>query len=298
MGNRPSLYRVLQNLIGNAIKFTHQGSIDIHIKLYETLPSKDVTIQIVVEDTGIGIPHNKQRIVFENLRRLTPSHQGLYEGSGIGLYLVDKFVKAMAGKIYLESKENKGSKFTLALPFKVPLIVENTPHEKNEQAVLNTDNNFPTQEVYSRDVSPTQPIFILLVEDNQIAQKMTRHLLESLGYHVDIANNGEEALQLLGQKRYDLVYMDVGLPDIDGCEVTRRWRKKEDSRYYPLPIVALTAHAGLSEVTQCLESGMNAVLSKPLLAKQATQLIDQLIYHKPVEVEGYSGPLNLDHELR
>lgn len=299
LGNRAALFRVLQNLIGNAVKFTYQGGVKVYVQLHRKRksPSKEVVIMLIVEDTGVGIPYHQQKIVFENLRRLTPSHQGLYEGNGIGLYIVDKFVKAMSGEIYLESEEGKGSKFTLALPFQIPLVSESITNKKMTQ--LLSIESTPLSEVLESEIETVEPeltsstenasagpVYILLVEDNKMAQRMTQSLLESLGYSVETAVNGHQAIQKLEQGKYDLVYMDIGLPDIDGCEITQRWRNKEGDVPSALPIVALTAHASSSEVARCLEVGMNGILTKPLLAKQAMQLVDQFIYRKSIAADG------------
>ena len=286
-GNRPALYRILQNLIGNAIKFTHAGYVKISVQLYKKISSEKVLLQLIVEDTGIGIPYDKHGVIFENLRRLTPSHQGIYQGSGIGLYIVDKFVKALSGEIYVESEENKGSKFTLALPLYIPLIASDTVPKKMSSLVsLHARQEAPAVSTRPSPSVKTYFVSILLVEDNKIAQKITRSLLTSLGCSVETADTGEQALSMLDQKQYDLVYMDIGLPGIDGCEVTRQWRTKESPSSTSLPIIALTAHARVSESSVCLEAGINGVLAKPLSLQQAAQIIECFVEGKMVEVEG------------
>ena len=119
IGNRPSIYRVLLNLIGNAVKFTHSGSITVSFKLNQD-SAQQPTLLLYVDDTGIGIPSNKLDTIFERFMRITPSYKGIYEGSGIGLYIVQKSVLIMGGIIKVESEEGKGSKFTVEQPIQIP----------------------------------------------------------------------------------------------------------------------------------------------------------------------------------
>jgi signal transduction histidine kinase/CheY-like chemotaxis protein len=290
-GSRAAIYRVLQNLVGNAIKFTHEGSIDISIRAEMPIVSgkKDLMVSFSVNDTGIGIPADKQKVIFEKLTRLTPSYQGIYEGSGIGLYLVEKFITAMGGKITLESREGVGSKFFVTLPLKsvdLPVfskqVITSTPPENNEDDLgLKSSDKLNLQ--------GETMIRVLLVEDNEVAQKIVSILLNRIGCQVDIASTGAEAIESLEKTIYDLVYMDIGLPDMKGYEVVEKWR---ENCYGNIPIIALTAHADTTERELCFKSGIDGILRKPLLEKQAVEVIDKFIHKKDINVDGLLIPTN------
>lgn len=286
-GSRAAIYRILQNLIGNAVKFTHQGSIHVSVGLMAptSIEEKNLTVNFEVSDTGIGIPIDKQKIIFEKLTRLTPSYQGVYEGNGIGLYLVEKFITALKGNITLESQEGVGSKFFVTLP----LQAVDLPTFQNQtiQASSTTD----TSDINLQSNGNLSPegqgiIRILLVEDNEIAQKVAKGLLDKIGYQVDIADTGAQAIEIFQKTKYDLVYMDIGLPDMKGYEVVKQWRENQEGRYKDTPIIALTAHADATERELCFKSGIDGILRKPLSEKQAIEVIDKFIYQKSIAVEG------------
>lgn len=284
-GSKAGIHRILQNLVGNAIKFTQRGSITIKVELAKKISRQEVLIKLVVEDTGIGIPHNKQKIIFERLTRLTPSYQGIYEGSGIGLYIVDKFIKAMGGEIYLESEEGKGSKFTVALPLHIPLLSENeksykpvrvlTPLKKKNRH-LNSEKEALSTMINSQKKNTIKDHpYILLVEDTPFAQKAVNLLFTDLGCKVDIADCGKEAIAMFKPGKYDLVLMDLGLPDMKGYDVTRNLRETEKGTTFHVPILGLSAHATPEEKQLSSEAGMNEMLTKPLLFEPAKLLLKQ-----------------------
>lgn len=235
LGSRASIYRIVLNLVGNAIKFTHQGSVSIHAKLSKKATKKHAVIQLAVEDTGIGIPKDKQKIIFEHFTRLVPSYKGIYEGSGIGLHLVEKFVNAMQGEIHVASEEGKGSRFLVVLPLEISLLDEKDilnalpdyaiprkKHFKKIKTIKNQPGNHKKLNEAEKILSLT-----LLVEDNPVAQKIAQLMLAHFSHQVDLAESGEKALGLFEPGKYDLVLMDVGLPDIAGPDVTKILRKME-----------------------------------------------------------------------
>lgn len=276
IGSSAAIYRVLLNLIGNAIKFTHDGSIKISVSYSQGNPSKNM-VKLAVEDTGIGIPAEKQKLIFEQYTRIFPSYEGIYEGAGIGLYLVEKFVKAMEGEIQLESQEGKGSRFSIFLP----LEVSNTLQEESTNKLASTPNTGPHPQ---RTENIDQPIKILVVEDQPIAQKVAESILISLGCEVDVADCGEKALSLFALGKYDLIFMDIGLPDMSGYEVSKKIREMEKITSRHTPIVALTAHAKEDAEDECSNAGIKDLISKPLNEQKAKEIMGHYISGKaPLE---------------
>lgn len=282
LGGRAGLYRIMTNLIGNAIKFTPSGDITVHIKLGEKSTEKQAIVKIVVEDTGIGIPKDKQEIIFERFSRVTPSYLGTYQGTGLGLYIVQKFVKTMHGEVYVQSEKGKGSRFIVTLPLKIPLLTLNEyfedmkmfsyDQEKNNLLQKNTvskikldDKNLPAKILHK----------ILLVEDDLIAQTIAKIMLSPLSQQIDVANCGKKTLELFEPGKYDLVLMDIGLPDIEGDLLTQQLRVMEEGSIHSAPIIGLTAHATDQIKKNCISLGMNDVFNKPLSEEKAKEIIER-----------------------
>lgn len=263
IGSRVGIYRIMLNLIGNAIKFTKNGGITIRVNSSEESNNTQAIIQVAIEDTGIGIPKDKQKIIFERFARLTPSYKGIYDGNGIGLHLTDKLIKAMQGEIYVNSETGKGSQFVVVVPFKIP---------ENDKISLGhkTQNDCALQENIEKLTR------ILLVEDNLIAQKVSLLMLEFFSHHVDVADCGETALKLFSPGKYDVVLMDIGLPDMSGYDVTRILREMEKDTSYHVPIIAVTAHDDDIK-NDCAAVGMQDVLSKPLSKKSLHLILKKFI---------------------
>lgn len=293
IGSRDGIYGILVNLVSNAIKFTYTGSITISVKLGDKSTNKEAIIKIMVEDTGIGIPEDKQQIIFERLTRLTPSYRGKYEGSGIGLFIVNKSVKAMHGEIYVKSEEGKGSRFTIAIPLQVTLLNKHEYEEENNirETLQNHFSLSDAKENPGTQQNHPQPgnkhLRFLLVEDDKLCQFIAKEHATFLGCEVDIADCGQKALAAFEPGKYNLVLMDAGLPDMDGWDVTKAMREREQlAGSTPVTIVGLTAH-DLDEVkTRCIQAGMNGVLSKPLSYGHIQQLVAKFVEKKVTAVSG------------
>jgi signal transduction histidine kinase/CheY-like chemotaxis protein/HPt (histidine-containing phosphotransfer) domain-containing protein len=283
IGNRWGLYRIVLNLLSNASKFTNQGKIVFTIQLSKK-NKKDVILKMKIQDTGIGIPKEKQAVIFERFERLTPSYEGIYKGSGLGLYFVKLFIDAMEGEIYVQSEEGMGSTFTCFLPFKKALL-------QSDDDELNQNHELPRKEKMLKDPvsltvdkikeernsginqSPKQNNNkVLLVEDNNIAALAAKDILQSIGCDVDVAETGEEALNFFKKDKYKAIYMDLGLPDIGGIEVTKRIRKMEENASNKSFIIALSAHIDQNIEKSCRFCGMNEVLTKPIMKDKAKQI--------------------------
>jgi len=287
IGSRTGIYRVLLNLLGNAIKFTAKGSVSIEVE-YKKQPfsSTQAIVKFTVADTGIGIPKDKQQIIFERYTRLSPSYKGIYEGYGIGLYIVSQFVKAMEGELYLTSEEKQGSHFFVILPLKIPLL-ELEDYENITPKIISptplpcriknssTDIKIPVIAEKSTEKTNTH---VLLVEDHPIAQKIAEALLFNLGYKVDIADCGEKALELFSTKKYILIFMDIGLPDISGYTVIEKIRQaeRENSAHVRVPIVVLTAHV-VKDTLDYQYVGADALLNKPLSKEKVLDVMKNIL---------------------
>lgn len=266
IGSYTGIYRVLLNLVGNAVKFTHKGSIIISAKLNkEKINNKKTWIKLEVKDTGIGIPREKLNIIFDQFIRLIPSYKGTYEGSGIGLFVVQRYVDNMQGNIKVSSEEGRGSLFSLNLPFEVD---SSQVQEIKPQKKIN-----PLPFIFDKPVAGEKDVHILLVEDNLTAQLMASSLLLSMNYHVDLADFGEKALEMFEPGKYNLIFMDIGLPGIQGDAVAKLMRKMEQGTSHTVPIIALTAHSTDDINKTFLSAGINNVLSKPLSREQAKEII-------------------------
>lgn len=275
-GYRDSIYRVILNLVGNALKFTETGTIHVRIFLTEKMNDENIRVTIEVNDTGVGIPEDKHQEIFEKLKRLTPSYQGKIEGSGIGLYIVDQYVKMMHGDIHVNSCVGAGSTFIVTLPLKVA-----TSNDDNPSTFIAMPRN-------AEKISQQETSRVLLVEDNPLAQMVTKQILESMELNVDIAGTGEDAVLMFEPGKYDLIYMDIGLPGINGYQTTQaiRAKEKETASKIDTPIIALTGHGAIDVKTFCGEAGMQGVLSKPLSKDRAEKVWRRYVRQELIDVPG------------
>ncbi len=277
-GYRILLHRVLLNLVSNAIKFTSRGNISITANLYEQA-GEDVNIQICVADTGIGIPGDKLNIIFEPFKRLTPAFENNYQGTGLGLYVVKKFLDMLGGKITVQSKINHGTSFELFIPLKAATEISTN---LIDHSFLNsiTDNRLQTFSPEAHHL--TAPLTtqsnnnqrILVVEDDPMAQIVSKVQLSKQQCQVDIANTSQQALQLIKKNCYGLILMDIGLPDKNGVDTSKEIReyesKNNDRR---TPIIALTAHINKKNHQECQQAGIDHILKKPLSNKLAEKIV-------------------------
>lgn len=263
LGDSNKIYKIILELLTNAIKFTPtKGKINISAELKKNM------LQITIKDTGIGISTEKQSELFQEFGRLTSAYDGLYPGLGLGLSCVKNYIDTLKGKIQLKSKSNKGAEFVCLIPIKIvkkniSAAISKTKPEKKSKNIIHSDTKN-----FSR---------ILLVEDSKITAETTKELLESIHCKVDIAQNGKTALTKIREKSYDLIFMDIGLPDMNGMKVTEEIRRYELTHDKHIPILALTAHIESENKQNCIKSGMNAVLSKPLSEDTAIDMLSAFI---------------------
>lgn len=259
-GDAGRFSQVLSNLLDNAIKFTECGHVTVHAKLNKQTADQ-VWVYLTVEDSGIGIPQEQLDSIFN---RFTQVHNASdqpyvrkYHGVGLGLAIVKQLVEVMGGRISVRSQPEKGTLFTLSLPFKVR-------HWQRSSDI----GEAPTPKALYANYK------ILMVEDNDLNQKVAALMLNELGCDVEIADTGLAALEMLKNNRYDLVLMDIGLPDMSGLEVTATYRRMEPADRH-MPIIALTAHALEGDHKTCLEAGMDDYLVKPLMMDRLCATLKQ-----------------------
>jgi PAS domain S-box-containing protein len=246
-GDPTRLSQILNNLMSNAVKFTHEG----HVKLIargSEIRNQRSRLYFEVEDTGIGIPKEKQDVIFESFSQASSATTRKYGGTGLGLSITKKLVDLQDGKISLESVPGKGTSFKIELEYEVEL----KPQSEEKQV--------------SDEKTDLSDYFLLLVEDNKMNQLVAKKFLSKWGIHFDIAENGLEAMQKVEEKDYDLILMDLHMPEMDGYEATERIRKMPAGKR-EVPIVALSASASPSVKEKMKELGMDGFVAKPFSPK-------------------------------
>ena len=248
-GDPMRLRQVLGNLLSNAIKFTESGHVRVVLRTTAVLKEGCTEFELIVEDSGVGIPADKLEKIFDKFTQADGSITRRYGGTGLGLTITRRLVEMFGGKIWVESMEGHGSKFFVRIPLEVAL--------KPKRATVEDKVN--GSEKISFDGRSPQ---ILLVEDNAVNQKVVLAILSKRGFHVEVASNGLEAIAALQKDVFDLVLMDVQMPYMDGIEATRKIR--EEHGLHELPIIAMTAHAMTGDREKCIKAGMNDYVSKPV----------------------------------
>ncbi|MDW8848632.1 ATP-binding protein [Flavobacterium sp. MMLR14_040] len=254
VGDATRLTQILVNLIGNAIKFTHQGTVSIEVYNKEQSENQ-ITLGFKITDTGIGIDKEKLTEVFERFNQGEDSTTRNYGGTGLGLSIVKRLILLQEGDIEVSSEQGKGTAFNFYIPYGI------SKKQFNSVPVADID--------HFKDMSNTA-LRVLVVDDNAINQSLMKHLLSQWNIDFDIASNGLEAVEYLRKKECDLVLMDLQMPQMDGYTAVQEIREilKLD-----IPIIAMTAHALPGERERCLSRGMNEYISKPIKEEELYKLI-------------------------
>jgi signal transduction histidine kinase/ActR/RegA family two-component response regulator len=254
------LSQVIINLVGNAIKFTSQGRIEIRVAL-DTLGNDFAYLHFSVQDTGIGIPLERQSAIFEAFSQADTSTTRNFGGTGLGLTISARLVEMMGGKIWVESEPGQGSCFHFTTRAALAPLHAATNHRSSASEAL------------SREAIVNAPprLRILLAEDNPVNQKVASRLLGKQGHSITLAINGHEVLAALERAEFDLILMDVQMPQMDGMQASRAIREKEMGTQRHIPIIALTAHAMSGDRERFLAAGMDGYASKPIHPEELTR---------------------------
>ena len=254
------LRQVLNNLLSNAIKFTSQGSVTLTVALKERVGSETL-IQFSVRDTGIGIPAQKIDRLFHTFMQADSSITRRFGGTGLGLAISRRLAELLGGEIWVESSEGHGSTFHFTIRAKAIALEKGSDERSRSGGGLLA--------------CATRPLKILLVEDVYVNQVMMKMLLKKIGHQVTLAESGKIATELFFREKWDLVLMDLQMPEMDGLEATRYIRSKEGTATRT-PIIALTANAMADDSAKCFAAGMDAYLTKPINTDQFLSTIKKL----------------------
>jgi signal transduction histidine kinase/CheY-like chemotaxis protein len=245
-GDAVRLTQVLVNLISNAIKFTEEGGVYVKVTPYKKT-NDSICLEFLVRDTGIGIPKDKQKFVFERFEQAEAETTRRFGGTGLGLSIVKHLVDLQKGNLTLSSEEEYGTTFLVELTYK--FTNEAAPAMKQNKS----NNNL--------HLMKNNSCKILVAEDNAMNQQLIQHLLKTWGFEFDLVYNGLQAVEALKKQNYDIVLMDIQMPEMDGHTATKIIRNELKST---VPVIAMTAHAMAGEREKCINSGMNDYISKPL----------------------------------
>jgi PAS domain S-box-containing protein len=286
--DRLRLRQILLNLIGNAIKFTQSGAVTVSISgeiqsfiSSSTSLSNKYILKFAIADTGIGIQGDQLEQLFQPFSQADTSISRKYGGTGLGLAISKRLTELLGGTIWVESfgqvggnppvdwqpnGQTQGSTFHFAIAVSIHSVVTQQPLDKEINNILSDDT-----------IAKRFPLRILIVEDNKVNQMVANRLLSKLGYHADLANNGLEAVQAVQKQLYDLIFMDVQMPEMDGLTATKLIREKYNGSSHQVQIVAMTANALLEDRQACLDAGMDDYVSKPINIQEIVRIISSIL---------------------
>jgi PAS domain S-box-containing protein len=253
LGDKTRLYQIIVNLVGNAIKFTDTGKVELIVKLSKNTEN-EVGIDFEVKDNGIGIPKDKQSYIFETFTQAKTDISRKYGGTGLGLAITKRLLKLYQSEIEVESTEHKGTTFSFSIAFS----------KLSGQLKPLAPTNVPNQFIGKK---------ILVVDDNEVNILIAKRFLSKWGLKIDFASNGEEAINKIVNNVYDLVFMDIRMPGIDGFDATRIIREIPGDYYKKVPIIALTASTLHNENMKFKESGMDGHILKPFNPEEIKEVL-------------------------
>lgn len=252
-GDPTRLNQILINLLSNAIKFTEQGQIGIGVKVLDK-KEQTVKLQFDISDTGIGIPKSKHKSIFGSFTQGESETTRKYGGTGLGLSIVKKLIDLQGGTIKLESEVGKGSTFSIVIEM-----------ETANAAELNKVQD----DKYTKNGQDLSGVSVLIVEDNELNQVLAIEFLNKAKAKSEVAKNGKEAVEMVKKGKFDIVLMDIQMPEMDGYQASRKLR----SEGYEVPIIAMTAHAFQGEREKCLSAGMDDYLTKPIRFEKMVEIM-------------------------
>ncbi len=265
VGDQVRLRQVLTNLVGNAVKFTDEGSIRVRVAAGAAVPDGRREFTFTVSDTGIGIPADKQHLLFTAFSQVDGSHTRRHGGTGLGLAISRELVERMGGTMVFTSRAGKGSTFSFSVRLGIP-----------GAAPASDDGREAAGSVAGPAVTEQKPR-LLVAEDDAVTRKMLGLLLQRSGFDTDFAIDGRQAVETWERDAYDLVLMDIQMPRMDGFTATRVIRERQREKGGHTPIIAMTAHALKEDEERCLDAGMDAYISKPINFNRCIELIREVL---------------------
>jgi signal transduction histidine kinase len=267
-GDMNRLRQVLNNLVGNAVKFTHEGSVYIMVnKLAET--ENSLTLEFMIKDSGIGIPPDKINELFQPFSQLDASTTRKFGGTGLGLSISKSLVELMGGTIRVEPSNEPGATFIFTIAVKT-LMSPIQPPDESDRKPLHTDAT-------TQSHTPA-PIRVLVGEDDNVSRRLMKQMLEALGFFADLAENGTEVLAALEQTPYDLLFLDLRIPFKEGWETVQEIKTKVIDKQ--TVIIAMTANVSKETMQRCLSSGMDDFIAKPVRSEDIKQVIQKYVMKK------------------
>ena len=264
VGDVVRIRQILTNLAGNAVKFTDSGRVEIRLASRASGPDQ-LLLDVAVIDTGVGIRPEHRDVIFEAFRQADSSTTRQFGGTGLGLTISARLVAMMGGTISVDSTYGKGSEFRFTIPCKL--------------APQNTVTG-PARPTAGLPGAPPKRLRILLAEDNTVNQRLAKRLLEKRGHDVSIAGDGRQAVEAaMLTPPFDLILMDVQMPNMDGLEATRAIRQMDDPQLRSVPIVAMTAFAMKVDKERCMAAGMNGHLAKPIDPVELSATVESYASH-------------------
>lgn len=273
VGDPLRLRQILMNLVANAIKFTSEGTVVVSVAVQAEDPP-EVVWQFAVADTGIGIAAEDQQRIFAPFTQSDASITRRYGGTGLGLTIAQRIVSLMGGRIWVESELEKGSIFRFTARLARPAGREEEPGVSAVSGAAlggQPDAAWP-----AISAVPARLLRVLLAEDTPANQKVVTYVLRERGHHIEVVQDGREALEAVGRQDFDAVLMDVQMPVMDGLQATRAIRDLADPEKARLPIIAMTAHALKGDAERCLAAGMDGYISKPIKGDELIELVERL----------------------
>lgn len=270
------LRQIFTNLLNNAVKFTVDGELKISIRTINKL-NNELELSASITDTGIGIPESKLKDLFQPYSQVGDFYESLSNGTGLGLVICKEYIELLGGQISVSSREGEGSSFSFTINCKVQSEENSTNKSQIEKETFNTQFFGVTEGYRGNGFKKKREKYkILLAEDNLINQKVTIKILNTFGFNVSAVNDGMEAITAVTNDNFDLILMDLQMPNVDGFKATEKIRSLPNSKR-DIPIIALTAHALMGDKEKCLNAGMTDYLSKPVSGQDLAKKIDVLL---------------------
>jgi CheY-like chemotaxis protein len=263
VGDPARLRQILVNLVGNAVKFTEKGEIEVRVGV-ASQTTYEICLHFAVRDTGIGIPRDRQQVVFEAFAQGDGSTTRKYGGTGLGLSISARLVELMGGDIWVESEVGRGSTFRFTALFGLPAIDAGLLPRLGPPAAIGPPAPLPAP----------APLKVLVAEDEEVHREMVARLLEQRGHAAVVVANGREALAQLTREPFDVLVLDLQMPELDGLQTAALVRSRERGTSRRLPIVGMTASGASGDRDRCREAGMDRLVSKPLLNEELFAAIE------------------------